>query len=111
MLTAEVRQDKGWHQVDTGAAKILRDNPMRCERCHGAVYLMQDYTQERRTKFTHRRQFLACGISSGGIPMRHPRGARLAAAVLWRNLPTAEIWHEAAECASTTVAPGRCMPR
>jgi competence CoiA-like predicted nuclease len=72
MLTAEMKKGKGWHQVDTDAAKVLRDNPMRCEACHGPVYLMQDYTRERRTKFTHRRQFVACGKSSHGIPMRHP---------------------------------------
>jgi hypothetical protein len=72
MLTAEVKQGEEWRPVGTNAAKMLRDNPMRCEACHGPVYLMQDYTAERRTKFTHRRHFVACGKIIGGVPMRHP---------------------------------------
>jgi len=72
VVKAEIRQGEGWLAVGYDSAKLLRGIPMRCEACHGPVYLMQDYTGAGNTKFTHRRSFVGCGGSRGGIPLRHP---------------------------------------
>jgi hypothetical protein len=72
MVKAEVKQDGTWRAVEIEAAKVLRDKPMRCEACHGPVYLMQDYSGARKATFTHRRAFAGCGKMSNGIATRHP---------------------------------------
>jgi hypothetical protein len=72
MDTAEVKQGEQWGVVGIEAAKRLRDKLMRCEACHGPVYLMQDYTSERKSAFRHRRTFAGCGGNRGGVPLRHP---------------------------------------
>jgi hypothetical protein len=72
MVYAEVKRSGGWQVVSTEGALLLRDEPMRCNACYGPVYLMRDYTRERKTRFTHRRSFAGCGGSRGGNPLRHP---------------------------------------
>lgn len=56
---------------------LLLDPFLRCADCYGSVYLTRDYTAERRSQLVHRRSFVGCGQSVGGVLKRQPAALTL----------------------------------
>lgn len=72
MTQAEIKHEDGWQSLSIENAMRELSPRLRCAECHGAVYLMRDYTAVRSSVFVHRRSFAGCGGSADGVPRRHP---------------------------------------